>query len=426
MARAQNFSSNWYPFLVPSKYVTSARRLTSTFAVVDYSSFSPSQFFLHPLLPFALLPALPIMNDDDDDHDLLLLGKHGRSKGNSTFKIDEDVKLASAYVFVTTNAAIGTDQDGITFWQKIRDNFVRRGGLPTRTLVSLKNRFNKVLQAEINKYIGHLHSALREYHSGWSMGDYVAKAKAQFHLKTGKHFKHEIVYGIMKRTLPKYEIATASIDARVCRALFLLDSDKENDQRDAAGGTSYPITGGVAGVSGRVVDVDGHDVQEATLSPDDSENGLPGTMATSTSDDASLSLLTPRPTIGKKKAKVLSSASVHSTKKKKVELQSTIAVRECRNDSLKRLADAAEAKNRLMQEQLMFQVFMSNPNSAASKAYFEQRSLRYFNSLTMNEHLSDNTNSPAVNDAGECDFVGMAELPGHSTPCSFLTRCCRR
>ena len=50
--------------------------------------------------------------------------------------------------------------------------------------MSLKNRFNKVLQAEINKYIGHLHSALREYHSGWSMGDYVAKAKAQFHLKT--------------------------------------------------------------------------------------------------------------------------------------------------------------------------------------------------------------------------------------------------
>jgi hypothetical protein len=83
------------------------------------------------------------MNDDDDDHNLLLLGKHGRSKGNSNFKIDKDVKLASVYVFVTTNAAIGTDQDSITFWQKIRDNFVRRGGLPTRTLVSLKNRFNR-------------------------------------------------------------------------------------------------------------------------------------------------------------------------------------------------------------------------------------------------------------------------------------------
>ena len=36
-----------------------------------------------------------------------------RSTGN--FKIDEDMKLASAYVFVTTNVVIGTDQDGETY-----------------------------------------------------------------------------------------------------------------------------------------------------------------------------------------------------------------------------------------------------------------------------------------------------------------------
>ena len=34
------------------------------------------------------------------------------------FKIDEDMKLASAYVFATTNAAVGTDQDGETYWKK--------------------------------------------------------------------------------------------------------------------------------------------------------------------------------------------------------------------------------------------------------------------------------------------------------------------
>jgi hypothetical protein len=61
----------------------------------------------------------------------------GRSTGN--FKIDEDMKVASAYVFVTTNAAIGTDQDGETYWKKIRDSFIKRGGFATRTLLSLKN-----------------------------------------------------------------------------------------------------------------------------------------------------------------------------------------------------------------------------------------------------------------------------------------------
>ena len=70
---------------------------------------------------------------------------------SSNFKALEDCMLASAYAFVTTNAAIGTDQDGNTFWTKICDNFIRCGGLATRTMVLLKNRFNKVLQAEVNK-----------------------------------------------------------------------------------------------------------------------------------------------------------------------------------------------------------------------------------------------------------------------------------
>ncbi|KAI2491343.1 No apical meristem-associated C-terminal domain [Fragilaria crotonensis] len=81
----------------------------------------------------------------------------GRGKGTSNFRVDEDIHLAHAYVFVTTNAAVGTDQDANTFWEKITEIFVRRGGSASRSSVSLKNRFNKVLQFEINKYLGILH-----------------------------------------------------------------------------------------------------------------------------------------------------------------------------------------------------------------------------------------------------------------------------
>ena len=77
----------------------------------------------------------------------------------------------------------------------------------TRTIISLKNRFNKVLQAEVNKCVGCLHAALREYHSGWSMTDYTTKAKSDFANKQGKMFKHDIVYDILRRSLPKYEIS---------------------------------------------------------------------------------------------------------------------------------------------------------------------------------------------------------------------------
>ena len=55
---------------------------------------------------------------------------------SGNFKAAEDIMLASAYGTVTLNAAIGTDQDGATFWAKIRENFVRRGGLETRSAIS--------------------------------------------------------------------------------------------------------------------------------------------------------------------------------------------------------------------------------------------------------------------------------------------------
>ena len=58
------------------------------------------------------------------DEWLVASTKQGRSRGQSNFKVDEDMKLAASYAFITTNAAIGTDQDGATFWEKIRGNIL--------------------------------------------------------------------------------------------------------------------------------------------------------------------------------------------------------------------------------------------------------------------------------------------------------------
>lgn len=49
----------------------------------------------------------------------------GRLTGD--FTIDKAMKLASAYGFMTTNKAIGTDQDGEMHWKKICDIFIKRG-----------------------------------------------------------------------------------------------------------------------------------------------------------------------------------------------------------------------------------------------------------------------------------------------------------
>jgi hypothetical protein len=42
------------------------------------------------------------------------------------------------------------------------------------------------------------------------MNDYTTKAKADFSKKQGKIFEHNIVYNILRRSLPKYEIYTAT------------------------------------------------------------------------------------------------------------------------------------------------------------------------------------------------------------------------
>ena len=69
---------------------------------------------------------------------------------------------------------------------------------------------------EVNKYIGMLMSVLCEYLSGWVLDDNVNDAKTKFPAKFGKHFKHEMIYNVLKKAgLPKDEINMATINSQV-------------------------------------------------------------------------------------------------------------------------------------------------------------------------------------------------------------------
>ncbi len=247
----------------------------------------------------AILPLVRTTTREDDDNEGFLMQQAllansrtrqhqaGRTRGQPNFKIDEDMKLASAYALVGTNAAVGTDQDGNTFWQKVRENFMRRGGSPERTIISLQNRFNKVLQCEVQKYVGYLQGALHEFHSGWTMEDYNQEAKKQFQHRQGKIFKHELVYSILKR-LPKFELVAANIDARVARALLLLDNDVAVNQQRQQEGRGDNRKNNNHSTTRQVFALLGNNRAAA-----DNFNDVP---------DSSL-ITTPRPSIGKKKAK---------------------------------------------------------------------------------------------------------------------------
>ncbi len=136
---------------ISTKFVQT-RCSVSTIALPIDRLFLPTSFiFSSPIADFNDTVEQAI-NSDNQGTNPVIRATAGRLTGN--FKIDKDMKSASAYAFVTTNAAVGTNQDGSTYWKKIRDSFIQRRELASRTLVSMKDQFNNVLQAKVNKDVG--------------------------------------------------------------------------------------------------------------------------------------------------------------------------------------------------------------------------------------------------------------------------------
>jgi hypothetical protein len=331
--------------------------------------------------------------------------------GQSNFKAEEDLKLTIPYTIVASNAAVGTDQDCSTFWSKIRDIFFKKGGGVESTPNSLQNRFNKVLSYETQKFVGFLQASLREYRSGWNLHDYVTEAKKQFQSRMKKMFKHELVYDILKKDMPKFQLDLSSIDDRVCCSVFLLDSDAEIVAAAAAGTAAAPSVVAIA---------------------------VPGVVAVAVAPRAggvvpvvlASSLLTPRPSIGKRKAKELEFQRQQSTGKKGVAaapagatvVQISVQQEEDarRSSALNRLAAAAEAQNllqdklqqdnrhlqeeqvRLQQEQMCMQAYLQDPTSDVSKAYFHALGQRYSQvfapPVVYTDNLSVNTSTNNTGD----------------------------
>jgi hypothetical protein len=196
----------------------------------------------------------------------------------------------------------------------------------------------------------------------------VQEAKKQYQIRQGKIFKHEMIYSILRRGLPKYEIVIATIHPRVARA-FLLDN---NIQLSAA--ASAPAGG--------------HQLEGDNGNSNDS--ALPaarafGTVPLENDIAADTSLLTPRASIGKRKAKEIAFAAaarnnkntLSSIESKKRSEESKIKQKEKRDVVLTRLAEAAEAKNKFARERLLFQMYLQNPNSARAKAFFARMEMRY-------------------------------------------------
>ena len=68
----------------------------------------------------------------------------------------DDQALARAWLFVSVDSIDGTNQTAEAFWEKVRAEYRRIGGVRavTRGASSVKSRWNKTLRKEVMKFVG--------------------------------------------------------------------------------------------------------------------------------------------------------------------------------------------------------------------------------------------------------------------------------
>ncbi|OAV94611.1 hypothetical protein PTTG_03820 [Puccinia triticina 1-1 BBBD Race 1] len=83
-----------------------------------------------------------------------------KKKGPSYTK-PEDYKLCQAWVQVSEDPSVGTDQDGNTFWERVLIVYHKAIPNPIQPVASLKKQWSNNLQPSINKFRGCVNSSTR-------------------------------------------------------------------------------------------------------------------------------------------------------------------------------------------------------------------------------------------------------------------------
>ena len=117
-------------------------------------------------------------------------GEAKRAGRGKAWKDEENLALTRAVGTVGHDSINGADQKGSTYWGKVHDAFVQRGGSPDRTHKALKNRWS-VLQAAINLFIGYYSTATSIERSGASDDDYLSFAHELFEKEQKIPFEFE-------------------------------------------------------------------------------------------------------------------------------------------------------------------------------------------------------------------------------------------
>ena len=91
----------------------------------------------------------------------------GKASGTKNFQPLEDINITKAYKEITTDAAVGTDQDGGVYYTRISERFKELMGgdlIQERVPEAVKNRWLNTIQKALLKFTACLNKAVSEYH----------------------------------------------------------------------------------------------------------------------------------------------------------------------------------------------------------------------------------------------------------------------
>lgn len=123
------------------------------------------------------------------------VGDVGTRMKNRNFTTDEDIFLSMAFVNASTSPVLGNDQKADDFWRHVKENFqtlCSSKGLShssTRDASSLRNRFKRHIQREVNIWNGYFKRIKAKNQSGKTEADLVDDATKEYLLSEGKNFR---------------------------------------------------------------------------------------------------------------------------------------------------------------------------------------------------------------------------------------------
>ncbi|KAJ3099947.1 hypothetical protein HDU96_010506 [Phlyctochytrium bullatum] len=151
------------------------------------------------------------------------------------FTAVESVYIARAYKRISTDAAVGIEQDGTEFYKRIYDTWLASikdtaDFVDTRSATSIRGRWLNHIQKAVLKFTGHVNKAFSSPGgSGWSFDNFFQLAKKTYLTDAGKHFQYETCWFELK-DLPKFEPDYNMLPDATRRALnFGVADDAAND-----------------------------------------------------------------------------------------------------------------------------------------------------------------------------------------------------